>query len=212
MGDEDDGLAQLALQAQNLGLQLVADHRVDRRERLIHEQDRRIGGQRASHPDALLLASGQLRRVALAQFGIQTHPFEQTVGGLACGPAGNSGEHRHACDVVDHPLMRHQTATLNDVPDTESQLDRIDRGHIASVDADGARGGFDHPVDHPHRRGFAAPRRPHEHGQGTGGHVQAQSVDGHGAVRVALGDVGEGDHRPAIGVSKPLSRNQPRAA
>jgi hypothetical protein len=40
VGDEDDGLAQLALQAQELVLQALAVDRVDGAERLVHEQQR----------------------------------------------------------------------------------------------------------------------------------------------------------------------------
>ena len=35
-----------------------ADHRVDRGERLVHQQDRRVGGQCPCHADALLLSTG----------------------------------------------------------------------------------------------------------------------------------------------------------
>ena len=60
VGDEDDGLAELALQPEELLLQLVADDRVDGAERLVHQHHRRVGGQRAGDADALLLAAGEL--------------------------------------------------------------------------------------------------------------------------------------------------------
>ena len=61
--DEDDGLSQLALDLDELGLQPVAIERVDRAERLVHEQHRRVGGKRAGDADALRLAAGELPRV-----------------------------------------------------------------------------------------------------------------------------------------------------
>ena len=64
VGDEDDRLAQLGLQAQELVLQALAVDRVDRAERLVHEHQRRVGGERAGDADALALAAGELRRVA----------------------------------------------------------------------------------------------------------------------------------------------------
>jgi hypothetical protein len=55
VGHEDHGLAELALQAQELLLQLGPDDRVDRSERLVHQQDVRIHGEAARHADPLLL-------------------------------------------------------------------------------------------------------------------------------------------------------------
>ena len=65
VGDHDDGLAELALQAEEELVQLAADHRIDRGERLVHQQHQRIGRQGTGHPDALLLTAGELRRVAV---------------------------------------------------------------------------------------------------------------------------------------------------
>ena len=76
VGDEHDRLAQFALQPQDLVLQLLAHHRVDGAERLVHQQDRRVGGQRPGHADALLLAARQLGRVAVGQLGVQPDAFQ----------------------------------------------------------------------------------------------------------------------------------------
>ena len=64
VGDEDDGLVQLVLEPQELALQPLAGDRVDRAERLVHEQDRRVRRQRPRHADPLSLAAGELVRVA----------------------------------------------------------------------------------------------------------------------------------------------------
>ena len=57
VGDEDDGLAQLVLQPQQLVLQALPGDRVDGAERLVHQQDRRVGGQRPRDTDCA--AAGQ---------------------------------------------------------------------------------------------------------------------------------------------------------
>ena len=62
VGDEDDRLAQLGLEAQELVLQPLAVDRVDRAERLVHQHQRRVGRERAGDADALALAAGQLGR------------------------------------------------------------------------------------------------------------------------------------------------------
>jgi hypothetical protein len=58
VGDEQDRLADLRLQAQELVLQAFAVDRVDRAERLVHQHQRGIGRERARNADALALASG----------------------------------------------------------------------------------------------------------------------------------------------------------
>ena len=54
---EQDGLAHPLLQREQLILQLAADQRIERGEGLVHEQDVRIGGERACQADALLHAA-----------------------------------------------------------------------------------------------------------------------------------------------------------
>ena len=66
VGDEHDGLLQLALEAPELVLEPGAGDRVDRTERLVHEQDRRIGRERAGDADALALPARELVGIAVA--------------------------------------------------------------------------------------------------------------------------------------------------
>ena len=79
VGDEQDRLADLRLEAQELVLQALAVDRVDRAERLVHQHQRRIGRERARDADALALAARQLRRVAVAQLGAERRQLEQLV-------------------------------------------------------------------------------------------------------------------------------------
>ena len=60
MGHEQDRLGELLLEAQELVLEALADDRVDRAERLVHEHDRRVCGERAGDADALALAAREL--------------------------------------------------------------------------------------------------------------------------------------------------------
>ena len=53
-------LRTVLLQAQELRLQPLADHRVDGGERLVHEQHRRVGGQRPGDAGPLALPAGEL--------------------------------------------------------------------------------------------------------------------------------------------------------
>ena len=53
-------LSQFALDAEQFVLQLGPHDGVDGAERLVHQQDVRVGGQTAGHADALLLPAGEL--------------------------------------------------------------------------------------------------------------------------------------------------------
>ena len=66
MGDVDGGDPELALDRPDLLAQDDPDLGVERRQRLVEEEDLRLDGERAGEGDALLLAAGQLPRVALA--------------------------------------------------------------------------------------------------------------------------------------------------
>ena len=55
-------VAGLAADPQQLGLHVLAGHLVERAERLVHQQQRGMRGQRAGDRDALLHAARQLPR------------------------------------------------------------------------------------------------------------------------------------------------------
>ena len=111
MGDEDDGLLQHRLQAQELVLHLAPDQRIERGERLVEEPDLRVDGERAGDADALLLAAGELvRQIVLA--ALEPDQLDHLAGArLALFP-------RHALDlerkgdVVEHGEMRQQREVL----------------------------------------------------------------------------------------------------
>ena len=84
VGDQDDGLVELVLEPQELVLQPRPDDRVDGRERLVHQQHRRVGGQRPRDADPLLLAPGELVRVAVGvHVGVESDQGEQLARPLA---------------------------------------------------------------------------------------------------------------------------------
>lgn len=195
VGDEEDRLAERGLKPQELVLEVLAHHRVDRAERLVHQQHGRVGGERAGHPDALALAAGELVGIAVAvRRRVQADQVEEFGGtrpGLRPRPAEQM---RDGGGVVQDGLVGEQPHLLDDVADTAPQLDGVEGGYVLAVEEDAAAGGLDEPVDHLHRRGLAAPRRPDERDEFTLGDLEGEVVHGGGAVGVALGDVLEADH------------------
>ena len=65
MRDVDERDPDLVLDPLQLELHLLAELEVERPERLVEEEDARVVDDRPGESDALLLAAGQLRRLAL---------------------------------------------------------------------------------------------------------------------------------------------------
>ena len=97
MRDEQDGLAGFLPDAQQLDLHQIAGLGIERRERLVHQQDVRIGGERAGETDALLHAARELVRVV---------PFEAD-----------------EADHLDEPLGDAVTRSGRDALQFKSELD-----------------------------------------------------------------------------------------
>ena len=197
VGDQDHGLVQLGLQPDQLVLQGVADDRVDRAERLVHQQHRRVRGQRPGHPDALLLAAGELVRIAAGHVRVQADQVHQLAGpvpGLGLVPAF---EQRDGGDVVLDRAVREQAGLLNDVADAPPQPGRLDGGDVGAVQHDPALGRVDQPVDHPQAGGLAATARTdQDHGLAVGD-LQVQRVDRYCSARITLCHTLEGDQARA---------------
>ena len=62
VGDEDDRALRLRPDLEQLPVQALAGHLVERAERLVHQQERRVERERAGDRDALLHAAGELPR------------------------------------------------------------------------------------------------------------------------------------------------------
>jgi hypothetical protein len=190
VGDEDDGLAQLALEADQLVLEVVSGDGVDGAERLVHQQHRRVGGQGARHPDPLLLAAGELARVAAVELGrLQAHQVEHLLHPVPhprLGPAEHPGHQR---DVLRDGHVREEAGRLDGIADLAAQLDRVHPGDVLLADADTAGGGLDQPVDHLEEGGLAAAGGADEDHRLPGLDLHAHVVHGgSGGARIALGE------------------------
>ncbi len=123
--DEDDGLAQLLLKPEELVLQPRAHDRVDRAERLVHQHQGRIGGERSCEPDALALTAGELRGEALRVRRVEPDKVEQ-LGGALLDPRARSAEQLgHRADVRLHRHVREEADLLDDVADRAAELGEV---------------------------------------------------------------------------------------
>ena len=67
MGDEQHGQAGALPDVEQLVLQALARHRVERAERLVHQHHLGVVGEHAGDRDALLHAAGQLVRIGVGE-------------------------------------------------------------------------------------------------------------------------------------------------
>ena len=130
VGDEDDGLADLAVQAQEVVLQALARDRVDRAERLVHQHQRRVGRHRPRDADALLLAAGELAPGSACRSLVRIEPDElEQLARARADPLPSPAEQpRHGADVVLDRHVREQADLLEHVADPASQLGQSSRG------------------------------------------------------------------------------------
>ena len=196
MGDEHDGLAELGLQPEELVLQLGAHDRVDRAERLVHQHHRRVGGQRPGDADPLLLAAGQLRRVALGERWPADRPGRAAPSRAGAGRALVLAEQqRDGGDVVDDGAVREQPGVLDDVADARGAA-----GPAATVAVSRSSSQIRPQVGSIIRliirRQVVLPQPdgPTNTVIWPDGASQIEIVDGDRAVRIPLGDRLEPDH------------------
>ena len=217
MRDEDHRLLDLAVQAAHLGLQAKARDRVERAERLVHQQEWGVGCERARETDALPLAARELGGIALHVSGLEADELQEldaTRPGLVLRPAEQP---RDRGDVLADRHVREQADLLDHVADLAPQLDDGQIADAAAVDADLAGVERDQAVHHLQRRCLAAARRADENAERAGRDLQRQVVDrGRLAACVALGHVVERDlrsvHRLFLMPVKPMIPPAPTSA
>ena len=199
VGDEDDGLADVLLQAQELVLQLLAGDGVDRPERLVHEHHRRVGREGPGDADALALPAGQLLGVATAvDRRVHADEVEHLVDAGLDPVAAPLEQLRDRRDVLRDRQVREQPDLLDDVADAPAQLVRRAVGDVLALEPDDAARRLDDAVDHLHGRRLAAAGRTDEHDDLALRDDEVELAHGGlGLSRVALGEPLERDHRGA---------------
>ena len=180
MRHEDDGLAALAPDPQHFEVHLFAGQRVERAERLVHQDQLGIVDEGARDRGALLHAAGQLLRIFVLVAG-EPDQIEQIAG------AGPRGLHRQADDfgrqqhVVENGSPFQQQRLLEHHADVARGIER--RFRIA--DLDGAAVGVVQPGQNLQHRGLAAAGRADQRDQFAFPDVH--------------GDVGDGEKFRALG-------------
>src|SRR5438552_17120098 len=178
---EDDRLAETPLQREELALQLDARDGIERPERLIEQEERRIGGQRPRDADPLALPARQLVRVARAEHaGIETDQGEELAHARGDALGGPPLEPRYQTDLGLDREGPEQPDLLDDVAEAAAQPRGLDRVREPSGDPDLARRGLEQAIDQLERRGLARPAAAEQHqrfpASDAEGHVRDQDA------------------------------------
>lgn len=187
VGDVDEGDADLRLDALELQLHLASQLEVEGTERLVEQQDLRVVDERAGDGDPLLLATGELVRLALgevAELDELQHVVDLLLHGLDAAAAQPEG------DVLVDAQVREERVALEDRVD--GAFVRRQGGDVLVAETDGARRRVLESGDHPQRGGLSAAGGAEQGEERALRDGQVQRVDGREGA-VGLADPGEAD-------------------
>ncbi len=146
----DESGAETAMQVAQLELQLGAQLLVERRHRLVEEEDARLEDEGAGQRHALLLAARKLRRHAVGE-AAELHEIERRLDALARLGFGHAADAQGIEDVLRHAHMRKEGIALED--DAEIALLGRQVGDRHAVQPDDALGRLHEAGDrHQYRR------------------------------------------------------------
>ena len=174
VGHEDERDADLVLDALELHLHLLAQLQVERAERLVEQEDLRVVHEGSRQRDALLLATGELARLAILVAG-QLHQLEHGPDLLAHLGVGQLAPAQPERDVVEDREVREERVVLED--GVRRALVGRDVGDVGVAQVDGAGGDGLEAADHPQRRGLPAAGGSEHREELSGLDLQVQIVD-----------------------------------
>ena len=126
---KDDRLPQLPGERREFALQFRSRHRIKCAERLVHQQNGRIGRQSPGDPHALALSARKLTRPPSAKLlRVEAHEPQQLRYARFDLPTRPALQRRHQPHVFCHREVREQPRLLNHIPDAAPQLDAVPIG------------------------------------------------------------------------------------
>ena len=182
VGDLDEADAEFALQPLQLAAHLHPQERIERGERLVEQQDLRLGDQGAGERDALLLAAGELRRQP-RRIGRHRDQLKQFAGALVPRRAVDAAHFQGKCDVVEHGQVRKQRVGLEH--HRRAALGRLEVGDVLRAQDDVALADRLVAGDHAQGRGFATAGGAEQAAIGAGRNLQIDVVDRQRSCRSA---------------------------
>ena len=194
VGDHDGGHAQALLQGAHLVAQPDPDLGVERRERLVEQQQLRGSRERAGQSDALLLAARELDRVFLALLG-QADEREQLFDAPVDLGRWPTAVDQAIADIVGDRQVREQRIGLED--DAEIALGRARMGDVTPAHLDAAAVLQVEAGDCAQQGGLAAARRAEEADELAAMDVEIDAAQGLEGAE-ALGELADRDKRSRV--------------
>ena len=192
---KDHRLSNFALNPKEFVLQAFSRDPVDGAKRFVHQQDRRVGSERAGDTDALALPARKLMGISAGElFRVEPHQFEQFGDTLLDPPLVPAQQPGHGRDIVGDAQVRKQSDVLDDVAHPQAERDRVDVRDVLLIVKDAAIAGLDEPVDHLERGRLSAAGRADQHGQLAGVVLDRQLPHRDLSARIALGDPFQSNH------------------
>ncbi len=187
MGDEHHGLLVLLPDVQQLFLQQQLVLRVERRERLVHQQNFGIVGERACDRHALTHAAGKLVWIILGETG-ETGAREIVADHLLDGGGWHAPHLEAVGGVVPDRHPGEDGVALED--------HRIHRPlRMWRLDLDGAGGNGVEAGKDAQQRGLAASARADDHKELAGSDVERDAID-RNKLPEHLAQIADADGRP----------------
>ena len=173
---EHDGGAGLRPDFQEILLQLLARLRVERAERLVHEDEDRLAHQRARDTDALLHAAGELVRIVVREIA-EPDELDEMPRDLVPLLDRDAVELQRELDVADHRAPRQQAEVLEHHAGVLARL-----RHRRSFDGDATFVRRDQSGGEPQQRGLAAAARAEQRNELTPADRRVDAVERHHEV------------------------------
>src|SRR5579862_8713126 len=178
MSDEDDCLAEAFLERQKFLLHFSSSDGVKRAKRLIHQQDRGIGGQSTRDANALALSARQFARISRRELaGAQPDQLEQLIHASADAIFRPIFEARDHGDVAFDGVVWKQASVLNHIADSSAQRDRVPICSAAIADQNLAAGGLKEAINQPQCSGFARATASEQHESLACGDLKIEMVE-----------------------------------
>jgi hypothetical protein len=196
MGDEHDRVADRAPQRNEVVIELEARDLVERRERLIHQQQGRVGDEPARDRNPHLHAAGEFARIGVAKLG-EADLLQRPDDALSRDIGRDAGERERQRDIVRHRAPRHQGRLLEHEADRKPVAPRARPG---PAPRNGAARRLAEPCDQPQRRRLAAAGRPEYRDEFAARDREVEAVERPDAPGEMFGDALEDDDR-LIGVA-----------
>ena len=142
VSDEHDGFAEASGEGAEFALKFGASNGIERAKGLVHQENRRIGGEGAGDSDALTLTAGEFARAAMGEFAwVKPDKLEHFIN--ASGDAGRLPlfQSGNESDILRDSEVGEEASVLDDVTDASAEEDGVPFGGRPALDKDLALGG-----------------------------------------------------------------------